>query len=251
MKPLIGITVNLVKNEQLGVDNHIGGKGQSWQTLADHYVQAVKRAGGIPVLFPILGDPDLAKDYADAVDGILFSGGSDVSPLVYGEAMSSKIGEISRERDEQELALMAKALEKENFPVLGICRGCQLLNVAVGGTLVTDIDVEQAGNHFLAEQRMDVLAHTVEKEPDSLIARLMGEENRVNSYHHQCIKTPGKGGRITARDRNGIPECLELPERKGFTLAVQWHPEGLEERYEGHAAIFNAFVEAAAENKRR
>lgn len=251
MKPLIGITMNLVKDDRVGIEQHIGGKGQSWQALADYYVQAVKRAGGIPVLLPVLGDPETAEEYVDTMDGILFSGGSDISPLTYGEAVSEKVGEITRERDEQELAIMSKALQKENFPVLGICRGCQLLNVAIGGSLVTDIDVSQAGNHFLVEQRMDVLVHTVEKEKGSLIERLMGEENRVNSYHHQCIKTPGEGGKITARDRNGIPESLEIPERKGFTLGVQWHPEGLEEKYKGHAEIFNAFVKAAAENKRR
>lgn len=251
MKPLIGITMNLVKNDQLGIDNHIGGKGQSWQALADHYVQAVKRAGGIPVLLPITGEPGTAEAYVDAVDGILFSGGGDISPLYYGEAVTEKVGEISTERDEQEFSLMSKALQKENFPVFGICRGCQLLNIATGGSLVADIDVAQAGNHFLEGQRMDVLVHTIEKEAGSLIDKLMGGENRVNSYHHQCIKTPGEGGKITARDRNGIPECLEIPGRKGFTLGVQWHPEGLEEKYEGHAEIFNAFVRAAAENKRR
>lgn len=251
MRPLIGITSNYIKDSQFGMAAHIGGPGQFWQALADDYVQAVSRAGGVPVLLPVLPDPEDAQAYLDELDGILFSGGCDMSPLSFGENTTSKVGEICTERDDQELALMRAALEKPHFPVLGICRGCQLLNVALGGTLVLDIDTSANGEHFLSQQRMSVLTHQIETVPGSLIDRLLVGETRVNSYHHQCVAIPGKGVEITATDCHGIPECLEVPNREGFTLATQWHPEGLALVNDHHLNIFQAFVQAASEQKNR
>lgn len=251
MKPLIGITANFIKDDQFGVDAHIGGAGQCWQALADDYVQAVAKAGGIPVVLPVLPRPEDAMDFLQDMDGILFSGGCDMSPLYFGADVNDKIGEICTERDEQELALARAALNTPGYPVLGICRGIQLLNTALGGTLVLDIDTEKSGNHFMPQQRMSVLTHRIVKTPGSLIDRLLGDEDRVNSYHHQCIDKPGNGAVITATDRHGIPECIEMPEREGFMLAIQWHPEGLALVSDRHLNIFKAFVQAASDNKNR
>ena len=245
MKPLIGITANYIKDDQFGVDAHIGGVGQQWQALADDYVQSVVRAGGIPVILPILSKTEDAEEWLDRLDGVLFSGGCDLSPLTYGARTTSKVGEICRERDELELTLIKAALARPDFPVFCICRGCQLLNVALGGSLVVDIDTAVSGEHFLAQQRMSVPTHAVEAAEGSLIGELLGEERRVNSYHHQCVDRLGEGVVITARDANGVPECIEVPGREGFTLATQWHPEGMAGAYEGHFNIFRAFIKAA------
>lgn len=249
MKPLIGITANYIKDDKFGVDAHIGGAGQCWQTLTDDYIQSVVRAGGIPVVLPILSQPEDAGEWLDQLDGILFSGGCDLSPLTYGERATAEVGEICWERDDQELALIKAALARPGYPVFCICRGCQLLNVALGGSLVVDIDTAVSGEHFLARQRMSVPTHAVEVAEGSLIAGLMGGERRVNSYHHQCVDRPGEGVAVTARDAHGVPECIEVPGREGFTLATQWHPEGLTGVYEGHLNIFKAFVKAAEQYK--
>lgn len=250
MKPLIGITANFIKDDQFGVDAHIGGPGQEWQALANDYVNAIVKAGGIPVILPVLSTPEEAAAYVEQLDGILFSGGCDVSPLVYGERVTKEVGEICTERDEQELVLAQATLKTPGFPVMGICRGCQLLNVAAGGTLVVDIDTSKLGDHFLMTQRMTVPTHKVAIQDGSQIQEILDGEDRVNSYHHQCVGTPGEGVVVTARDSHGVPECIEMPQRKGFALATQWHPEGLVTGgYSGHLNIFKAFVQAAADFK--
>ena len=245
MKPLIGITVNYIKDGDVGTAAHIGLPGQSWQALADDYVRAVLQAGGMPVLVPVLPEQDSVKEYLEHLDGILFSGGCDVSPLCYGQDVTSKVGELCPERDEQELALIRTALEMPQFPVLCICRGCQLLNVALGGTLVPDMDTKTCGDHFPSQQQMSVLTHRIKRPPGSLIDRLLGQESRVNSFHHQCVAQPGAGVSVTASDCHGVPECIEVPDRDGFTLGTQWHPEGLALVNEHHLNLFRAFIEAA------
>lgn len=249
MKPLIGITANYIKDDEIGRVGHMGGEGQNWHALADDYIESVHQAGGVPVMIPVLPDPACAEAYLDVLDGMLFSGGCDISPINFGQDITKEVGQICPERDAQELALIHAALKKPGFPVFGICRGCQLLNVALGGDLVIDIDASVSGDHFMRNQRMNVPTHKVEAEADTLIDHLLNGEKWVNSYHHQCIQQPGCGVVITAYDNHGVPECIEVPERKGFTLGTQWHPEGMACYYDGHFNIFKAFVHAAADYK--
>lgn len=164
--------------------------------------------------------------------------------------MDTTIGGICDERDNQELLLMRKALAIDGFPVFGICRGCQLLNVALGGSLIMDIDTKASDEHFFLNQRMSMLTHTINTVPGFLIDNLLDGENRVNSYHHQCVDKPGVGVVITATDSHGIPECIKVPKRVGFTLGTQWHPEGLACVNNHHLNLFNAFVQAALERKK-
>ena len=250
MKPIIGITANFIKDGRFGVDAHIGGAGQFWQALADDYIRSVVLAGGTPVIVPIVSGEE-ASSYLEGLDGLIISGGCDASPLTFGADTTGAVGEICTERDELELELLRKALDMPGFPVLGICRGCQVLNVALGGTLDLDIDTEKNGDHFLAQQRMQVFTHRIEKTPGSRIERLLGTEDRVNSYHHQCVDRPGNGVEITARDCHGVAECIEVPGREGFTLGVQWHPEGLAPCGNNHLNIFKAFVEEAGQFQNR
>lgn len=249
MKPLIGITSNFIKDSRLGVEAHIGGKGQFWQALADDYIQAVRLAGGIPVMIPVIPDVETVGEYLDTLDGLIVSGGADVSPLLYGADMTGRVGECCAERDEVEFELLKDALEIPDFPILGICRGCQILNVALGGTLVLDMDTEKTGEHFLAEQRMQLPAHRIEIVPGSRIGKILGTEKRVNSYHHQCVDQPGTGVVVTAKDCHGVPECIEVPERPGFLMGTQWHPEGLAPVNDRHLGIFRELVNAAEEYK--
>lgn len=245
MKPLIGITANFIKDSQFGVNAHIGGPGQFWQALADDYIQSVILAGGIPVILPIVARREEAASYIEALDGLLISGGCDASPLTFGMDTTGKVGEVCIERDALELELLRTALAVPDFPVLGICRGCQMLNVALGGTLVLDIDPKENGDHFLPNQRMQVFAHCIEKVPGSRIAALLEDEDRVNSYHHQCVDRPGEGVVVTARDAHGVAECIEVPDRPGFTMGVQWHPEGLAPAGNRHLNIFKELVSEA------
>lgn len=202
------------------------------------------------MIVPIVSGEE-ASSYLEGLDGLIISGGCDASPLTFGADTTGAVGEICTERDELELALLRQALDMPGFPVLGICRGCQVLNIALGGTLVLDIDTEKNGDHFLARQRMQVFTHRIEKAPGSRIELLLGTENRVNSYHHQCVDRPGNGVEITARDCHGVAECIEVPGREGFTLGVQWHPEGLAPCGNNHLNIFKAFVEEAGQFQNR
>lgn len=249
MKPIIGITVNYVKDDRAGTETHIGGKGQRWQMLAQDYITSVQAAGGVPVMLPVLDDGDDWTEYSRFLDGIIFSGGCDISPLSYGEAMDGAVGTVIRERDRQELELMKTFLADSDIPILGICRGCQLLNVACGGTLVQDMEIGKTGNHFFPEQEMQVPTHMIVTEEGTRIRSLMGDSAPVNSYHHQCVAKCAPTLRVTATDGRGVPECLEMPGRTGFTLGVQWHPEGMVLTDPAQRRLMEAFVKAAESRK--
>lgn len=250
MKPLIGITVNYVSNEQIGEKAHICGTGQFVQALADDYVKAVELAGGIPVMIPVLSDRENAKNYLEILDGIIFSGGCDISPLTFGTDTTKEVGEVCPVRDAQELYMIKAALAKPNFPVLGICRGSQLLNVALGGSLVLDIDTKKYGEHCLTQQAMSVPTHTIKVQEGTMIYRLLQGDTGVNSYHHQCVDRPGEKVVVTSKDSHGITESIEVPRRAGFTMGVQWHPESLSLGSEGQLNIFKELIKSADKNRK-
>lgn len=239
MKPLIGITVNYLEDDQVGIVAKIGAKDQYWQALANDYIQAIEQAGGLPILIPVLKNNDESLEYLNYLDGILFSGGGDIDAKHYGEVHQGDFNEL---RDNQELKLVQEAIKRVDIPVLGICRGFQLMNVAMGGSLYFDIDTAKYGNHFFPEKKMNEFSHMINIEEGTLIKKILNDENSVNSYHHQGIKKLGDNLKITATS-NGLAECIEMPERPGFTLAVQWHPEGLVNNSLGHDNIFKAFVD--------
>lgn len=249
MKPIIGITVNYVKDDRAGTETHIGRKGQWWQMLAQDYIAAVQTVGGVPVMLPVLSDGDDWTEYSRFLDGIIFSGGCDMSPLNYGETMDRTVGTVVRERDRQELELMKTLLAESDMPVFGICRGCQLLNVACGGTLVQDMEIGKTGNHFFPEQEMQVPTHMIVTQEETLIRSIVGGSAPVNSYHHQCVGKCAPTLRVTATDEREVPECLEMPGRAGFTLGVQWHPEGMVLTDPLQRKLMETFVKAAERRK--
>lgn len=212
----------------------------------EELVRAILAAGGRPYLLPSalpLADiPEVLSEF----DGLFISGGGDIHPDFFGGQMHPSIDGIDRERDEFELTLCRQAVEM-NKPLLGICRGQQVLNVALGGNLVVDIPsmLPEAGQHrFWPNYQRSRLSHSVQLESDSLLAEVMGgTEFEVNSLHHQSVKELGKGLKVTATAPDGVIEALEMPD-KDFIVSVQWHPEWLQD-HEPMRRIFKAFVEAS------
>jgi putative glutamine amidotransferase len=218
-------------------------------SVGETYVRAVHEAGGVPVIVP-----PMLKDFdwhplLLRLDALLLSGGEDIAPLHYGEGPESWLGGVDEERDASELGLVGQALDLQ-IPILGICRGHQLLNVVLGGTLYQDLTAQlpQALEHALVPGRpMESIAHSVTIEADSRLADVLGGvEFGVNSAHHQAVRTPGEGLRVVARSEDGVVEALEIPDHP-FCLSVQWHPEAMLKVNPTMEPLFRAFVQAAAE----
>ena len=212
--PLIGITSN---------------RKEGQTCVADTYVQAVAQAGGIPVLIPALSDMTLLTDLVSRLDGLLLSGGGDINPLYLHEEPIPQLQDVDPVRDESELALLRIASERQ-LPIMGICRGHQLLNAAFGGTLYQDIYTEAGGSLLKHSQSMarEFPSHSVRLEPvESQLRRLLGDVGRimVNSFHHQAVRAVAPCFIATATAPDGINEGLEHPERRIFS--VQWHPEAM------------------------
>ena len=195
--------------------------------LNEAYVDAVQRAGLTPLVLPPL-DPAALEAVAQAVDGIVFTGGEDIDPAEYGAARSPLTKDVHAGRDRCELALAAIARERR-IPTLAICRGIQLINVALGGTLVQDIPTERPSpiGHDKSDERT-MRVHGVTIEPGTLLAAAVGATDiTVNSSHHQALDRVADGLRVTARSPDGIIEGAEWVKDDWWMLAVQWHPEEL------------------------
>jgi putative glutamine amidotransferase len=212
--------------------------------IADTYISALWEAGAFPLIIPPNGtdNPATFARILEVVDGLLFVGGADIDPGLYGQEAGPEMEETSPERDSFETPLILAALERD-VPVLGICRGIQLMNIATGGTLHQDLMVAGLANHRQAPGFLDQgCFHDITVEQGSLLASITGAaEIAVNSHHHQGIDRIGEGAVVTARAvADGCVEALEWPNRR-FALGLQWHPE--KPRSE---AFFTALVRAAA-----
>ena len=236
-RPVVGLTTYL-EQAKTGV----------WDVraalLPDIYFEGVTRAGGIAVLLPPQPvDDEIAARVLDGLDGLVITGGKDVDPARYGQAPHPKTDQPRRDRDAWEFALLAGALRR-GLPVLGICRGAQVLNVALGGTLHQHLpDVVGHTGHQLGNAVFNT--SQVRTVPGTRLATLIGQSSDAQCYHHQAIARLGEGLVASARDSAGVIEAVEkdpgLP-GDNFVLAVQWHPE---ERLDD-LRLFQAVVEAAA-----
>jgi putative glutamine amidotransferase len=228
-KPVVGITTYLTQAAW-------GAWEQEAALVPAAYVRAVVRARGVPLLVP----PGAAyEETLDSVDGLIFSGGSDLDPELYGEQAHAETTGWIRERDDFELGLMQAALARD-IPLLAICRGSQVLNVALGGDLEQHVpDRVQTNVH---KEIPGVFAdHDVAVLPETKLASILGDRADVKSHHHQGYGELGSGLREAARAPDGTIEALEDPTRR-FALGVLWHPEEGED-----LALFEALVQEAAE----
>ncbi|WP_448522635.1 gamma-glutamyl-gamma-aminobutyrate hydrolase family protein [Pseudothermotoga sp.] len=211
-----------------------------------NYYQAVEEAGGLPILVPILKERESLHWLVDLLDGMIFSGGVDIDPHHYNEEPHPGLGQITPERDELEITL-CRILYEMKKPIFGICRGIQLINVALGGTLYQDIKTElpKVLKHY-QEAPAYSPTHEVFIEKDSLLFSIVKMESlRVNSFHHQAVKDVAAVLRVVARAQDGVVEAVESSD-EGFVLAVQWHPERMFRRYREHFELFKRFVEECA-----
>lgn len=242
MAPVIGVTATLKEDPNSAAERPLG-----FFVRADlDYVSGVAQAGGVPMVLPPIAGT--AEEMARSIDGLLLCGGSDLDPRYYGEEPIPELGATLPERDEFEMALLGHAL-KRGIPVFGICRGLQVLNVALGGTLYQDLP-SQLGNGSIAHrQKMPKWqwTHEVEVSSGSNIAKIMEVGGlRVNSYHHQAVKDLADGLVVSARASDGVVEAVEsrnLSER--WLVGVQWHAEAMRDVGPEHRNLFEAHVAAA------
>ena len=220
--PLIGITC--------------GRTSTGAATLSTNYTEAVAKAGGIPVVLPIIDDPALAESLLAKVDGIIFSGGPDLDPAEYGEEALNETVSIDAVRDRSDL-LFAQAALASGKPVLAICRGEQLMNVALGGSLYQDLPAQVEG----VLPHRDT-THMIGVEKGSVLFDLFGSDSLlVNTFHHQAVKDAAPGSRVTARSSDGVVEAFE----NANVVAVQFHPERMFQADPSWLGLFRYLVDKA------
>jgi putative glutamine amidotransferase len=229
-KPIIGITTYLTPAR-------FGAWQEETALIPAAYVRAIEAAGGRPLLVP--PSTDGIDETLDRLDGLLFSGGSDLDPELYGQETHPETNGVVPERDRGEIALLRAALERD-MPVLAVCRGSQVLNVALGGDLVQHLP-DVVGDEKHKHTPGEFADHGVALEPGTRVQKILGDHAPVKSHHHQGYGKLGSGLRESARAEDGTVEALEDPDRR-FAIGVLWHPEAGED-----FALFEALVEEAKE----
>lgn len=241
MRPLIGIPTRSITDGAI-----------VRFAVVSTYTRALELAGGAPIAIPLQLGEETLRDIFAHLDGLLIAGGVDVHPSEFGEPIETFCGEIDRDRDIVELNLLRWAMRAQ-MPVLGICRGIQMLNVAAGGSLYQDIDAQvphaQPHEHVTGEP-YNRRAHSIEVDPESRLARALGATRlEVNSLHHQSVKEVAPGFRIVARAPDGIVEGIEALNGQ-FAIGVQFHPEWLIDDDARMVQMFKEFVDATKSEDR-
>jgi len=234
-----------VKRPVIGITIGYSTQDREIFALRDDYVRAVEKAGGLPVVLAP-GAPEDAPPLLDHLEGLLLTGGADVDPRLYGEAPHETVTRVIPERDAMEIALCRLALRRD-MPLLAICRGHQVLNVATGGTLIQDLPSQWKGavNHDPEGERWSP-AHQVRILPGTRLREILGQETvEVNSFHHQAVREPGQGAIVSAYgEEDDIVEGIEIPDRR-LAVGVQWHPEAFWDKDGRFQPLFEALVKAS------
>ena len=238
-RPLIGITT--------WNDSSVDYDGVPLYAINQSYINALTAAGAIPYLIPLNLDDETLREIFDRLDGLFLSGGTDINPIHYDEAETGSEGRFDLQRDETELKLARWALAN-NLPVLGVCRGMQILNVAAGGSLYHDLATDRPDTHrhdfFGSGFKRNDIRHTVSTTPYSYLHHVLGEKIGVNSMHHQAIRRVGFSFYVAAFSDDGLAEAIEATNHL-FAIGLQWHPEELTDD-ERHAQLFHDFIAVSA-----
>jgi putative glutamine amidotransferase len=241
MNPLIGVIPSRICNETT----------DSYQVRAVN-IAAITQNGGTPLILPYTEDPAMAAGYLSLVSGLYFTGGCDIQPELFNETAIPTLGELCPSRDAFEILLYQQAASLD-MPMLGICRGVQIMNVAAGGSLYQDLGAQMpnAMVHSPKGVSRALPSHTIQVDPGSRLYALMGYETlAVNSFHHEAVKATAPGYRATAWAPDQVIEGIESTELT-FSLGVQWHPEDMLQSAPVFAALYKAFIAAAAEYSRK
>ena len=246
-RPVIGVTTQTLH----AIHGIPEGLPESW-VMNQRYFRAVMAAGGVPWMIPLIADdPATLREIYERLDGILIPGGVDMDPGTYGECTSPLCGRLDPARDATELQLTRWAVA-DGLPVLGLCRGAQVINVALGGSLYQDIGAEVPGaepHDFYPTKGFarDHLAHHIDLAPGSRLRDAFGAETSpVNSMHHQSVKRVGEGLRVSAVAPDGVVEGVEGTRDDAFLVGVQWHPEMFEGGQPGVGNLFRDFIASAS-----
>lgn len=215
-----------------------------------HYILAVEQAGGIPIILPVLQtfNSETIRRQVETVDAILIQGGLDVTPSLYNEEPKPEIGQTDIQTDNFLIEIIKQAVERK-IPILGICRGLQILNVAFCGNLYQDLKYAGLDSDSHRQKANDICnhKHTVNVEKNSLLSKLIPNKDKlnVNSFHHQAVKDLAKGFSVDAKSEDGIIEAIHLNDENQWIFAVQWHPEQQIRISDDFIPIFNEFVKQA------
>lgn len=235
MKPFIGLTMSLEKETN--------------QYLAKAYSDAVFQAGGIALLIPYTVEDHVIQQLSLKLDGLILTGGGDIDPTLFDEEPHPGLGQIVPDRDEMEIALIEQFME-QNKPILGICRGCQILNIALGGDMYQDLTAQKQTilQHAQKAPRYHA-SHTITIVEDTLLHSIYQKGlSKVNSFHHQSVRNVVEPFRVSAVSRDGVIEAFESKEHR-FVMGVQWHPEDMVKNDPDAYRLFGAFVDACSKRK--
>ena len=229
MIPKIGLIVNVEDDQRINVHGAYG--------------RSVELSGGVPLALPYIESEEIIDAFIDLCDGFLFTGGADVAPSYYGEEKKDTCGETEPNRDKLEMAVLSRALESGK-PIMGICRGLQIINVAMGGKLYQDIPTEfETEIHHQQTEGDNDPSHTIIIENGSPLESIIGKREMTgNSFHHQGIKSLAEGLKVSAVAADGMIEAVYAPDKR-YLRAYQWHAERLY-RFEDNKALFDDFINA-------
>jgi len=239
-KPIIGINSSRVIKHETPYSHSV------IESLSNDYVESVIKAGGIPIILPILCDEESIRRQLQLLDGVILSGGVDINPLVYNEEPSPKLGYIFPDKDTFDLLIVKIACEL-NKPILAICRGHQILNIAFGGTLYQDLsDMEDCYIKHQQQTKDGAATHTIDITPNSILHSILGSSIVTNTFHHQAIKDLAPGFKVTAYSKDNVIEAIEKCDKK-FVVGVQFHPEIMTAYNDKNMLkLFEAFITAAS-----